>query len=55
MIVNHKRIARIMREDNLLAFHHERHLPEDKGSRHRNLSKLSRSNESVGPESTVDR
>jgi len=30
MIVNHKRIARIMREDNLLAFHRERHLPEDK-------------------------
>src|SRR5258708_28399801 len=30
MIVNHKRIARIMREDNLLAFHRERHLSEDK-------------------------
>src|SRR5258705_8184252 len=30
MIVNHKGIARIMREDNLLAFHRERHLPEDK-------------------------
>ena len=56
MITNHKRVARIMREDNLLVVRRERFLSVPGfASRCRDISQFGWSDETVGAESIVDR